>query len=241
MPDKPKRFQSATERDLGGLDARADRDALDTAVSERAHAEWEARSEQVTPIELPTDDITAQYEAMPEDQRHPEALHAARARRPTPQRFRKLEDKTDEIGKQLVQTRLDMAKEVGAIKGEVAGIKGELAVLPELVSLVKTSLENTQHRETVTFTAQVDVDTAKKTAEIEKEAAIAQARETAKIDEAKAKAIAEVRAEVKDGLDRRAARRKLWVKVLGAGIGAVAAIAAGGAVHWLIHELTGWL
>ncbi len=67
MSDKPKRFQTQTERDVQGMSARRARDAAASTFGD--------------------DEVTGQYEG--------EELHRMRARRPTVERIQRLEDKHD--------------------------------------------------------------------------------------------------------------------------------------------------
>ena len=71
------------------------------------------------------EDATDRYEG--------EELQRIRARRPTPERLRKLEIKQDEDRK----AHLELVKIVTDTRVDVAGLRGELKVLPELVELIK--------------------------------------------------------------------------------------------------------
>lgn len=71
------------------------------------------------------EDATDRYEG--------EELQRIRARRPTPERLRKLEVKQDEDRK----AHQELVKIVTDTRVEVAGLRGELKVLPELVDLIK--------------------------------------------------------------------------------------------------------
>lgn len=84
-----------------------------------------------------------------------EALAEARARRPTDVRFAHIEGRLDETAKTANATAL-----------AVAGMAGELKVLPELVDMIKQSAARAEQREHVTFTSQVQVDTAGRLATI---------------------------------------------------------------------------
>ena len=84
-----------------------------------------------------------------------EALREIRAMRPTDMRLERLEDKHDAL-----------SEAVGKMIGEVGEMRGELRVLPKLIEELSATARATQAREHVTFTAQVDVDTAKKVAHI---------------------------------------------------------------------------
>jgi uncharacterized coiled-coil protein SlyX len=116
VPDdriKPdRRRQSQTERDIAGIAARRDR--------ERQQA---ARGVPVLVSEF--DDLTGKYDG--------EDLALARAKRPTDARVARLEKKQDE-------DRLDLkglAGIVGDLREDMAGMRGELKVLPELLELIK--------------------------------------------------------------------------------------------------------
>ena len=171
---------------------------------------------------LADDDFTGQHRAMPEEQRDPKKLKDKRRTRTDSDRIEHLEERADHHDEVL--GKID--DKVGRMEPELSKMSGKLDILPKLVELVEMTMSAAHEREHVTFTAQVDVDTAKAKTEIEKQAAIA---------------VAEAKDEIKDRASKREARRKIWVKVLGGAIATVAAIAAGGTVHWLIHKITGWL
>lgn len=78
-----------------------------------------------------------------------------RALRPTDVRFAHIEERLDET-----------ARTANATAVAVAGMAGELKVLPELVDMIKQSADRANQREHVTFTAQVDVDKAGRLATI---------------------------------------------------------------------------
>ena len=102
--DRLKRQQSQTERDIEGWEARKQR--------ERARS---------NPLGIPAvtcDEVTGNYEG--------EELARARARRPTPERLARLEEKHD-----------DLAETVNELRVGVAKIDGKLDTLPELLSLLK--------------------------------------------------------------------------------------------------------
>lgn len=107
--DRPaKRQQTQTERDLDGLAARRER----------------ARS---APFGVPVtfDEVTGNYEG--------EELAQMRARRPTDMRLRILEQKQDD-------DRADhkaLVAKVDQIHVDVAGMRGELSVLPKLLDLLE--------------------------------------------------------------------------------------------------------
>ncbi len=104
-----------------------------------------------------------------------EELRAMRARRPTRERLERLEDKHDEL-------RDEFRREVGSMKVAIAGMGGQMEVIPRLVDAMESAIQNLQQREHVTFTAKVDVD---KAAALDQIDARADAR---KVDTHKAKA-----------------------------------------------------
>ncbi len=133
------RHPSQTERDIESKAARDEREAAQEA------ARRDAAGDDV-PVEV-TDEVTGQYEG--------DDLKEMRAKRTTGERLERLEDKHDALVKDVTQTRVDVGE-----------IKGQLSVLPELVSVIKGIAEQGAAREHVTFTAQVDVDTAAKKADV---------------------------------------------------------------------------
>jgi hypothetical protein len=147
------------------------------------------------------DDLTGQHQAGLITK---EQLRERRGTRTPGERMDKLEDRVDEL------------------HGDVREIKGSLSVLPQLASNVAALSSHMLERDHVTFTAQVDVDTAKKTADIEKAAAIA---------------VAEKKDEIKDRASRRESRRKLVNKWLGLA-GGVVVVAA---IHKLLQLWVPWL
>ena len=77
-------------------------------------------------------------------------LARVRASRPTPVRFRKLEEKADEHGERL-----------GKVEQTVADINGQMKIFPRLVDTMEASIKALQNREHVTLTAQVEIDKAR--------------------------------------------------------------------------------
>lgn len=112
-------MQSQSERDFDGLAAKKEREAI--------------------PEERFDDPVTGNYEG--------EELRAMREKRPPADRISRLEEKHDELVKEVTETRL-----------EVAAMSGKLEVLPRLVDLVEKAAD-AQH---LTFTAKVEVDKAEK-------------------------------------------------------------------------------
>lgn len=99
--------------------------------------------------ELP-EEVTGNYEG--------EALRAIRARRPTDQRIGRVEEKQDKFEEK--QDKLEMV--VSDLREDVGKMSGKLDILPELVSVLRNASERSSQRETITLTAQVDVDKAQK-------------------------------------------------------------------------------
>ncbi len=123
--DKP-RHQSQTERDLEGIAARRER----------------ARSPAL-PMGVPAfvcEELTGNYEG--------EELARARALRNPSDRFERLEKKQDEDRNEFKS----LSGIVGDLREDVAGMRGELKVLPEILALIKSKDSNehatTRHRMT---------------------------------------------------------------------------------------------
>jgi hypothetical protein len=89
--DRPKRFQSQTERDLAGIEARRDRH----------------RSAPRGIPEFRSEEVTGQYEG--------EELAQARAKRPTDERIARLEQKHDSLDGMVN----DMRVELGNVSGKL--------------------------------------------------------------------------------------------------------------------------
>lgn len=174
-----------------------------------AREERDAARENADGVPEPVtyEDVTGQAEG--------DALRALRARRPTGERLERLEVKHDALVKDVTETRVDVGK-----------IKGQLEVLPELVSLIKGITERREQRDVVAFTASVDVDTAAKTAAIDIDAAAKKAEV--------AVGAAVKKAEVFDGLDAKKARRARVTKIVTSIIGMVG---SGAVLHWLLERL----
>lgn len=90
------------------------------------------------------------------------------------------------------------------------------------IASIDTSLSIMVKRDERDAAAQADIETAKAKAEIAKKTAID---------------VAEAKGEIKDKLDARGARRKLWLKIVGGALGAVAVVV----VHKLVQLWLGWL
>lgn len=136
----------------------------------------------VIPNPFEREPITGNYEGE-------ELQRMRREKRTTGERVDRLEMKHDQLVQDVTETRV--------LVGEM---RGELKVLPELVSVVKSVAQAGAQREHVTFTAKVDVDKAREEAKI-------------RIDEA----------EKKDVLAARAEKRVRVTKWIGAIVGVPAA------------------
>lgn len=113
------RHQTQTERDVSGLAAKAIR---------------ERESHPIPPII--EDEVTGKYEG--------DELDARRAKRPTDERLKRLEDKHDALD-----------AKVDVIAGDVQKINGELTHVPRLINLLERSLEQANATVTVTVNDQV--------------------------------------------------------------------------------------
>lgn len=140
------------------------------------------------------DPITGNYEGE-------ELQRMRRDKRSTGERLDRLEVKHDALVKDVTETRV--------IVGEM---KGELKVLPELVSIVKDVAKQRAEQEHVTFTQKIDLATK---------------REEAKIEIDTAKQI--------DVIKARADRRKLFIKISAAA--APVAVALWEGIKWLVGKL----
>jgi hypothetical protein len=83
-------------------------------------------------------------------------LDAVRERRPTPVRFKHVEDKLD-----------DHANRLGRVEVAVAGLAGEMKIFPKLTETMERSIVALQQRDQVTFDAHMTVGTAKALDKIE--------------------------------------------------------------------------
>ena len=150
-------MQSQDERDAKGFAARKEREG---AVKE-----------------LASEEITGRYEG--------EELSVRRAQRPPDERFGRLEEKHDDLKKDVEKKHDELKKDVsdvrsdvkvlsgqvGNMRSEVSGavgkIDGQEKVLSEMLSIVKKTADHAADRQHVTFTAMVDVDRAKELAKVE--------------------------------------------------------------------------
>jgi hypothetical protein len=216
-----RRLQSATEREVLSERARKDR-----AVSSSENGIATGVS---TGVPIDDGDVTGQHEVglITESE-----LAEARARRAPEDRLHLLERKHD-----IVVDRL------GKVEVTVAGLAGEMKVLPDLIGTMKDATKAMQERDHVTFTAKVDVEKAAAQAEIEIDKAkeIADAQAQAEIDKAKEIAATKVAvAKERDVIDARKARRKRWTYVIGGGVAALSVVKhlfeyAGQFIHWMFH------
>ena len=132
----------------------ADRDEL----SPQARAD---KLRGAAPVEC-DDEVTGQVQLLTDDPSERKAmLRAVRAQRPTDMRIGRLEEKHD-----------DLAADVTKMAITLANIDGKLDVLPsrldDAVKLVQGLTASTQARETVTYTAQVSVESAERVDVIDK-------------------------------------------------------------------------
>ena len=153
-------MQSQDERDVEGYAARKEREAAAGAVKEFAGEE-----------------ITGRYEG--------DELVEQRAQRPPLERFARLEEKSDDLKKDVERKYDELKKDVtdvrtdvkglsnqvsdmrSAVSGAVGKLDGQEKLLTETLAIVKKTHEREADREHVTFTATVDVDRAEKLAKVE--------------------------------------------------------------------------
>jgi hypothetical protein len=167
-------------------------------ASDVARREREARLAAIPPFVK--EEITGNYEG--------DALLQARAARDPEERFAHIEGRVDAVVSTIGEMRVEVAENIGAMTGAVGALTGEVRGLATVV-------QNLSQRDHVTFTRTIEVDTAKKVAEVEVEAA---------------KKVAAV----EDGKDARKHRRERITKV----VGIVAGLLSSGAVlHWLLGKL----
>lgn len=201
-------MQSQDDRDAEGLAARRERDSV---VKEFAGEE-----------------ITGQYEG--------EELEEFRARRPTPDRIKRLEKKQDElkadvekkhdeIKRDVAEVRSDLktvSGQVSDMRSDVSGAVGKLdgqqGVLKEMLSIVKKTAEHGIEHDHIKVTTLLDVNAAKELAEVELN------------KETKLAAIEVVKEEKVDIVKAKADRRKRNLKILGL-------VASGGGIIELLHRL----
>lgn len=194
MPDdKPRRIQTATDREMQSEKLRQERDRAERAAAAAA---------AFTPEE-----ITGNYTG--------DELDAMRSRRPPDDRLHILESKHDRVAERL-----------GKVETTVAGLAGEMKIIPSLVETMQDATRAMQTRETVKVT--VEAEASKAQIELAKE------KELASIESA--------RVREQDALSERKSKRKRRnLYVAGAiGIASVAkhVIEFGvQAIHWLGSHL----
>jgi uncharacterized coiled-coil protein SlyX len=145
MPDRPKRFQSQTERDIEGSAAARERA---TAEAERERLD---RSEHTTPVEIPVpvyEDVTGQYEG--------EDLERMRERRHPTDRVRHLEKRADKQDDKIDKIRDGLSD----VKETLGKVSGKIDVLPDLIKQIGETAGRAAQQQQVTFTAQVDTQKA---------------------------------------------------------------------------------
>jgi hypothetical protein len=124
-----RRAQSQTDRDLAGIAARREREALARA----------------TPEFVPADeDLTGNYKG--------EALRQLRSQRDPEERIGHLEERVDGVIATIAEWRAEVSKANGDVTGALGVLTGEVRGL-------RTVVETSAKREHITFKAQVDVET----------------------------------------------------------------------------------
>lgn len=134
-----RRMQSQTDRDHEGFKARKER-------------ELAAGFAQSIPVELP-EDITGQYEG--------EERKMYRNKRPTDERVERLEDKHDKLDDKidkLEDSHSELVTTVNRVDSSLAELRGEMKVLPRLVTALEKAAETRATHETMTLTTKLDVD-----------------------------------------------------------------------------------
>ena len=190
-------MQSQDERDAEGF----------AALKERGGAVKEFAGEE----------ITGHYEG--------EELNVRRAARPPDERFGRLENKHDDLKRDVEKKHDDLKKDVSDVRSDVKVLSGQVSnmrsdvsgavgkidgqekVLTEMLSIVKKTADHAADRQHVTFTAMVDVDRAKELAKVE-------------VD----------KEEKLDTIDAKKKRREVIVKGVGL-------FASGGGLIELLHRL----
>lgn len=218
----------------GATTATAAGEVTASAAPSAIDPERAARAEAPTPVEgtpqvLIHDEITGQYEG--------DDLRKERARRPTPERISRLEDKQDKHEQRFGRIEADIT----ATRVDVGLINGKMTLVPELVELLKKQLTSKEdeikkrdERDTFTYTETVKVQTAHQTAEIQKETAAAIEDKRAET----ALTIEREKAVIRDQADAKRLRRKL---VMRTATNVIGTLIAGGIGLKLIQWITGWL
>jgi hypothetical protein len=189
--------------------------------------------------EFATEELTDRYEG--------EELAERRAQRPPEERFSRLEQKHDDLKKdvdkkhddlkrdfdkkhdelksdvktlsgQLSNVRADVSGAVAKIDGQEKRFDSQEKLLTETLSIVKKTAERADDRAHLTLTAELDVDRAQKLAKVEVEKEV-------QLDTIDAK-----RSERADTLDAKKTRRATILKAVGW-------VAGGGGLVELLHKL----
>lgn len=202
------RMQSQDDRDMEGLAARREREAVVKDFS--------------------SEEITGRYEG--------EELEERRRARGPDERFGRLEKKHDELRHDVEKKHDELKKDVSDVRSDVKGLSGQVndmrsdvsgavgkidgqeTLLTEMLSLVKKSAEKSIERDHVTFTATVEVDKAQELAKLE----VGKAHELAEIEVIKEEKVDTVKA--------KSDRRKRNLAILGL-------LASGAGVIELLHRL----
>lgn len=135
------RMQSQTERDLGGIAARKERDR---------ERDRDSRDQSGG---FASEPVTGNYEG--------EALRLARSRRPTPERIEHLEDRVDDVVTTIGEWRAEVGQQLGGVSGAIGALAGEVRGL-------RTVVETASHHDRITFKSQVEVETAQELDVIDK-------------------------------------------------------------------------
>jgi hypothetical protein len=92
-----------------------------------------------------------------------EELKAERRKREPDKRIEHIEDRLDDHGKKFEA----LGERLGGVESAVAGLEGQMTIVPELVSTMRDATKAMRDRETVVFTAKVDVAKAQAKAQVE--------------------------------------------------------------------------
>jgi hypothetical protein len=137
----------------------------------------------------PDDEFTDKYELglITADE-----LHDRRAKRPTDKRLEKLETFKDEVVEHFNQFKTVVNDRIGKVEVAVADFGGQMKMMPTLIETMQNAIEAMTQRETVKFTAEVDVHKAQKISDVEVKTVEAKADAETKIVTAKADGDAKV-------------------------------------------------
>lgn len=111
--------------------------------------------ERSVPVEV-HEDITGQYEG--------EERKMYRGQRPPEERLERLETKADTLEAENKTTREDIAQ----INVNIGEIRGEMKLLPRLITALEDAAKSNRDRETIKLTAEVGIGTARAMEPIEK-------------------------------------------------------------------------